>query len=161
MNKTLRQLGLGVSDVIAVNADSPVLDALSLMSKHGISSVAVLGHMGMVLGNISMTDVKFIMKSYKHQLLWETCFQFVSLVRTQQGVEDGQDRIPVFDVRLDTTLGFAVAKLLATKSHRVWVIDEREKAIGVVSLTDVMRAIATTSNGVEIKPLQKGKEADK
>ncbi|RCH80365.1 Protein sds23, partial [Rhizopus azygosporus] len=31
MNKTLRQLGLGVSDVIAVNADSPVLDALSLM----------------------------------------------------------------------------------------------------------------------------------
>ncbi|EIE86289.1 hypothetical protein G6F46_003831 [Rhizopus delemar] len=158
MNKTLRQLGLGVSDVIAVNADSPVLDALSLMSKHGISSVAVLGHMGMVLGNISMTDVKFIMKSYKHQLLWETCFQFVSLVRTQQGVEDGQDRIPVFDVRLDTTLGFAVAKLLATKSHRVWVIDEREKAIGVVSLTDVMRAIATTSNGVEIKPLQKGKE---
>lgn len=71
-----------------------------------------------------------------------------------------QDRIPVFDVRLDTTLGFAVAKLLATKSHRVWVIDEREKAIGVVSLTDVMRAIATTSNGVEIKPLQKGK-ADK
>jgi CBS domain-containing protein len=131
-----------------------------IKGKHGISSVAVLGHMGMVLGNISMTDVKFIMKSYKHQLLWETCFQFVSLVRTQQGVEDGQDRIPVFDVRLDTTLGFAVAKLLATKSHRVWVIDEREKAIGVVSLTDVMRAIATTSNGVEIKPLQKGK-ADK
>ncbi|CEI94059.1 hypothetical protein RMCBS344292_08282 [Rhizopus microsporus] len=160
MNKTLRQLGLGVSDVIAVNADSPVLDALSLMSKYGVSSVAVIGHMGMVLGNISMTDVKFVMRSYKHQLLWKTCFQFVSLVRTQQGVEDGQDRIPVFDVRLDTTLGFTVAKLLATKSHRVWVVDEREKAIGVVSLTDVMRAIAANS-GIEIKPLQKGKDIEK
>lgn len=52
-----------------------------------------------------------------------------------------QDRLPVFDVRLDTTLGYVVAKLLATKSHRVWVIDEREKAIGVVSITDIMRAI--------------------
>ncbi|KAK4509144.1 uroporphyrin-III C-methyltransferase [Mucor velutinosus] len=151
MNKTLRQLGLGVSDVIAVNADSPVLDALALMSKHGISSVAVLGHMGVVLGNISMTDVKHVMKSYRHQLLWKTCFQFVSLVRTQQGIDDGQDRLPVFDVRLDTTLGFAVAKLLATKSHRVWVIDERERAIGVVSITDVMRAFASSA-GVEIKP---------
>ncbi|KAG1082688.1 hypothetical protein G6F42_022484 [Rhizopus arrhizus] len=151
MNKTLRQLGLGVSDVIAVNADSPVLDALALMSKHDISSVAVLGHMGVVLGNISMTDVKHVVKSYRHQLLWKTCFQFVSLVRTQQGIDDGQDRLPVFDVRLDTTLGFAVAKLLATKSHRVWVIDERERAIGVLSITDVMRAIASSA-GVEIKP---------
>ncbi|KAL7314576.1 cell separation during budding [Mucor circinelloides] len=151
MNKTLRQLGLGVSDVIAVNADSPVLDALALMSKHDISSVAVLGHMGVVLGNISMTDVKHVVKSYRHQLLWKTCFHFVSLVRTQQGIDDGQDRLPVFDVRLDTTLGFAVAKLLATKSHRVWVIDERERAIGVLSITDVMRAIASSA-GVEIKP---------
>jgi CBS domain containing-hemolysin-like protein len=39
---------------------------------------------------------------------------------------------------------------LATKSHRVWVVDERERAIGVVSLTDVMRIIATNS-GIEIK----------
>lgn len=30
----------------------------SILGKHGISSVAVLGHMGIVLGNISMTDVK-------------------------------------------------------------------------------------------------------
>ncbi|RCH95336.1 Protein sds23 [Rhizopus stolonifer] len=153
MNKTLRQLGLGVSDVIAINADSPVLDALSLMSKHGISSVAVLGHMDIILGNISMTDIKFVMKSYRHQILWKTCFQFVSIVRTQQGVEDGQDRIPVFDVRLDTTLGFAVAKLLATKSHRVWVVDEREKAIGVVSLTDVMRVIATSNDRFTINEI--------
>lgn len=63
-------------------------------------------------------------------------------------------------MRLDTTLGFTVAKLLATKSHRVWVVDEREKAIGVVSLTDVMRAIAANS-GIEIKPLQKGKDIEK
>ncbi|KAI8881266.1 cystathionine beta-synthase [Backusella circina FSU 941] len=144
MNKTLRQLSIGEASVIAVNADSPVLDALSLMSKHAVSSVAVLGHMGVVLGNISMTDVKHVLKSDSHQLLWKTCFQFVSLVRTQQGIDDGQDRLPVFDVRLDTTLGFTIAKLLATKSHRVWVIDERERAIGVVSLTDVMQVVAST-----------------
>lgn len=62
-----------------------------------------------------------------------------------------KDRLPVFDVRLNTTLGFTVAKLLATKSHRVWVIDERERAIGVVSLTDVMRCIGSKCAGIEIK----------
>ncbi|KAI8097345.1 uncharacterized protein BX664DRAFT_326165 [Halteromyces radiatus] len=146
LNKTLRQLNLGQTDVISVSADSPVLDALSQMSTYGVSSVAVLGHMGVILGNISMTDVKHVLKSYQHRLLWDTCFQFVSLVRTQQGIDDGQDRLPVFDVRLDTTLGFSIAKLLATKSHRVWVTDERDRAIGVVSLTDVMMAITSMAN---------------
>ncbi|CAO3594206.1 unnamed protein product [Absidia cylindrospora] len=150
MNKTLRELNLGQTDVVSVNADSPVLDALSQMSKYGVSSVAVLGHMGVILGNISMTDVKHVLKSYHHRLLWDTCFQFVSLIRNQQGIDDGQDRLPVFDVRLDTTLGFSIAKLLATKSHRVWVTDERDRAIGVVSLTDVTVAISAVGN--EPKP---------
>ncbi|ORX49198.1 CBS-domain-containing protein [Hesseltinella vesiculosa] len=142
LNRTVRQLSLGESAVISVNADSPVLEALSQMSEHGVSSVAVLGHMGVILGNISMTDVKYVLKSVHHRLLWETCIQFVSLIRTQQGIEDGQDRLPVFDVRLETTLGFAIAKLLATRAHRVWVTDERDRPIGVLSLTDIMVAVA-------------------
>ncbi|ORZ24199.1 hypothetical protein BCR42DRAFT_480167 [Absidia repens] len=151
MNKTLRELNLGQTDVVSVNADSPVLDALSQMSKYAVSSVAVLGHMGVILGNISMTDVKHVLKSYHHRLLWDTCFQFVSLIRNQQGIDDGQDRLPVFDVRLDTTLGFSIAKLLATKSHRVWVTDERDRAIGVVSLTDVTVAISAVGNEPKVE----------
>ncbi|KAI8391021.1 uncharacterized protein BYT42DRAFT_179008 [Radiomyces spectabilis] len=146
MNQTLRQLNLGEADVIAVGAESIVLDALSLMRQYGVSSVAVLGNNGEIVGNISMTDVK----SYRYQLLWTRCFQFVRIVRTQQGIDDGQDRLPVFDVRLDTTLGYATAKLLATKSHRVWVTDERDRAIGVVSLTDIIRVIAASA-GINIR----------
>ncbi|KAF7726040.1 cell separation during budding [Apophysomyces ossiformis] len=149
LGKTLRELHLGETNVIGVAADASVLDALSQMSHHGVSSVAVIGNGDVVLGNISMTDVKHVMKSYRHQLLWNTCFQFVGVVRTQQGIIDGQDRLPVFDVRPDTTLGFTVAKLLATKAHRVWVTDERERAISVVSLTDVIRAFASTV-GIEV-----------
>ncbi|KAG0170996.1 cell separation during budding [Apophysomyces sp. BC1034] len=147
LSKTIRQLHLEKTGVIGVGAESSVLDALSQMSHHGISSVAVIGNGGVVLGNISMTD--HVMKSYRHQLLWNTCFQFVGVVRTQQGIIDGQDRLPVFDVRPDTTLGFTIAKLLATKAHRIWVTDERERAISVVSLTDVVRIFASTA-GVEI-----------
>ncbi|KAI9248573.1 hypothetical protein BDA99DRAFT_446229 [Phascolomyces articulosus] len=143
--QTLRQLGLGETEVISAGSDARVLDALSLMSKNGVSSVAVVGSNGVALGNISMTDIKHVMKDFKHNLLWTTCFQFVSMVRTEQGIEDGQDRLPVFDVRLDTRLGFTIAKLLATRSHRVWVTDDMGRPIGVVSLTDVSRILAESA----------------
>jgi hypothetical protein len=79
---------LGDSPVIGIDANSNVLDALSLMSKylvfikntytkqhvlfccyccigsHGVSSVAVLGAGKEVLGNISMTDVKVSIPLY-------------------------------------------------------------------------------------------------
>ncbi|KAI7858290.1 hypothetical protein BDC45DRAFT_457979 [Circinella umbellata] len=145
LGQTLRQLGLGETDVISASSDARVLDALSLMSQNGVSSVAIVGSNGIALGNISMTDIKHVMKDYKHNLLWATCFQFVSMVRTEQGIEDGQDRLPVFDVRLDTQLGFTIAKLLATRSHRVWVTDEMGRPIGVVSLTDVSRVLAESA----------------
>lgn len=41
-----------------------------------------------------ITNVSFVqqhvMKGFKKSLLWITCFQFVSMVRTEQGIEDGQ-----------------------------------------------------------------------
>jgi CBS domain containing-hemolysin-like protein len=47
----------------------------------------------------------------------------------------------VFDVKLDTTLLMTMGKLVATKAHRLWVTDESDVVIGLVSLTDLIRAI--------------------
>lgn len=44
--------------MVGIDADASVLDALSLMSSKGVSSIAVLRDDKYVLGNISMTDVK-------------------------------------------------------------------------------------------------------
>lgn len=90
------------------------------------------------------------MKANSHRMLWKTCFQFVSHIRTQQGITDGQDRLPVFDVHQGTSLGFTIAKLLATKAHRVWVTNEAHQATGIVSLTDVTRIFASLV-GIEVQ----------
>ncbi|CAG8520789.1 13245_t:CDS:10 [Gigaspora rosea] len=119
--------------------------------KNGLSSIAIVDSEGMLLGNISMTDVKYVLRSYSHSLMWKTCHQFVSHVRSGQGLEDGQDRYPVFDVRPTSTLGYTIAKLSATKAHRLWVIDEQMRAVGVVSLTDVLLIFARSA-GANPKP---------
>ncbi|CAO3688777.1 unnamed protein product [Umbelopsis vinacea] len=140
LNKSLRQLGLGEAPVISVEADAIVLDALSLMNKHGVSSLAVIGPTNQLVGNISLTDVKHIIKN-QQKLLWSSCFHFISNIRINQGVIDGQDRHPVFDVRLDTSLLMTMGKLVATKAHRLWVTDETDAVIGLVSLTDLLGSI--------------------
>ncbi|CAG8645746.1 5465_t:CDS:2 [Funneliformis caledonium] len=151
----IEDLDIGRSTVISAQADSFVLEALTMMNKNSLSSIAIVNDDGVLLGNISMTDVKYILRSYSHSLMWRTCKQFVNNVRIRQGLEDGKDRFPVFDVRLTSTLGYTIAKLVATKAHRVWVVDDRMQAIGLVSLTDVLGIIARSA-GANPRPKRPG-----
>jgi hypothetical protein len=57
--------------------------------KHGVSSLAVIGPTNQLVGNISLTDVKHIIKN-QQKLLWSSCFHFISNIRINQGVIDGQ-----------------------------------------------------------------------
>ncbi|CAB4416594.1 unnamed protein product [Rhizophagus irregularis] len=149
--KSLHELNIGKSTVISAQADSFVIEALTMMNKNSLSSIAIVDADGVLLGNISMSDVKYILRSYSHSLMWKTCQQFVGHVRSRQGLEDGQDKYPVFDVRLTSTVGHTIAKLVATKAHRVWVVDERARAIGIISLTDVLCLFARSA-GANPKP---------
>lgn len=52
---------------------------------------------------------------------------------------DGRDSYPVFEVSHSTTVRTAMQKLLATKTHRIWVVAENGHLEGVISLTDIIR----------------------
>ncbi|CAG8655101.1 7569_t:CDS:2, partial [Cetraspora pellucida] len=117
--KPLNELDIGTGFVVSAINDSFVLDALTMMNKNGLSSIAIVDSEGLLIGNISMTDIK--------------------------------DRYPVFDVRPTSTLGYTIAKLSATRAHRLWVVDERMRAVGVVSLTDILLVIARSA-GANPKP---------
>ena len=56
-------------------------------------------------------------------LLSDTCIHFISIILSERGVNDGQDSYPVFHVTPVSTLAHTVAKLCATRSHRMWIVD--------------------------------------
>ncbi|KAI1317049.1 cell separation during budding [Mortierella claussenii] len=143
MQQTLQQTGLSGSKVLSVNGEAQVLEALIIMSKHSVSSLAVLDDQGVLLGNISMTDIQHIMKDLRTSWLWLSCFQFVSKVRMSRGVETGEDQYPVLDVNSKSTFGYTLSKLQATKVHRLWVVNDLGLVVGVVSLTDVYKVLST------------------
>lgn len=119
----LRDLQIGTHQIIAINADAPLTDALLLMNNEGLTSVAVVDQGLNVVGNISTADVRHLTNATSLPLLKSSCMHFISVILSERGVERGRDSFPVFYVNPYSTLAHTVAKLVATNSHRMWVVE--------------------------------------
>ncbi|KAI9822442.1 MAG: cell separation during budding [Pycnora praestabilis] len=119
----LKDLNIGSHTVIAINGDKPLTDALELMNNEGVTSLAVVDNQLNVIGNISNVDVKLLTKTSSLPLLQSSCIHFISVILSNRGMNDGKDSFPVFHVNPFSTLAHTVAKLVATKAHRMWVVD--------------------------------------
>ncbi|KAF2011682.1 hypothetical protein BU24DRAFT_426767 [Aaosphaeria arxii CBS 175.79] len=119
----IKDLHIGSQTVVAINGDKPLTDALELMHNEGISSLPVLDAQNNVIGNISHIDVRLLTKSTSLPLLRSSCIHFISVILTERGVNDGKDSFPVFHVTPVSTVAHTVAKLVATRSHRMWVVE--------------------------------------
>ncbi|CDM33683.1 hypothetical protein DTO013E5_1458 [Penicillium roqueforti] len=121
--RALNELVIGSQEVISINGDKPLSDALHVMNNEGMSSIAVVDNYLNVLGNISTADVKLLTRSSSLPLLHNTCTHFISIILSTRGLIEGKDSFPVFHVNPGSTLAHTVAKIVATRSHRLWVTD--------------------------------------
>ncbi|KAF2470356.1 uncharacterized protein BDR25DRAFT_34242 [Lindgomyces ingoldianus] len=119
----IKDVNIGSHSVYAINGDKPLTDALELMNNEGITSLPVLDSQNNVIGNISHVDVRLLTKSTSLPLLRSSCIHFISVILSERGVSDGKDSFPVFHVNPFSTLAHTVAKLVATRSHRMWVVE--------------------------------------
>ncbi|KAI7249917.1 hypothetical protein KC335_g17441 [Hortaea werneckii] len=121
--RSLKDLQLGAKEVLAINGDKPLSDALRLMHDEGITSLPVLDSHRNVVGNISHVDVRLLTDTSSIPLLSSSCIHFISVILSERGLADGKDSFPVFHVAPFSTLAHTVAKLCATRSHRMWIVD--------------------------------------
>ncbi|KAH8753588.1 hypothetical protein F5883DRAFT_632794 [Diaporthe sp. PMI_573] len=119
----IRDLQIGSQQIISINADAPLAEALMLMSNEGLTSVAVIDNASNVVGNISSADVRLLTSAASLPLLQSTCMHFITIILSERGMEKGRDSVPVFYVNPYQTLAATVAKLVATRSHRMWVVE--------------------------------------
>jgi hypothetical protein len=80
------------------------------------------------VGNISTKDVRHLTHGSNAPLLSSSCMHFISLILSERGMENGQDAVPVFYVNPFSTLAHTVAKLVATGSQRMWVVEDESKS---------------------------------
>ncbi|KAK9470498.1 uncharacterized protein V1510DRAFT_422870 [Dipodascopsis tothii] len=122
MQTPIQDLDIGSAAVISIAGDALVIDALQTMARESITSIAVVDHDANLLGNISIVDVKHLTKSTSAHLLEATCLQFLTVILTDRGLENGKDSFPVFNITPQSTLAHTIAKLVATKAHRMWIV---------------------------------------
>lgn len=144
----LAQLNIGsTTNIISVFGDQPLIDALLLMHGDQISSVAVIDKHRNLLGNISIIDIKHVTKSSQSHLLQKSCLNFVSIILNSRGLENGQDSYPIFHVHPTTSLARTLAKLVATSSHRLWIVSNRKNSASAAPPSSAATS-SSTSNSI-------------
>jgi CBS domain containing-hemolysin-like protein len=143
--KNISELGMGNKrSAITIDGSKSVKEAIQLMNSERVSSVGLTDEEvdGKLVGTFSISDIKYLLKANKLEYLNASCADYISSVRQFQSLEEhhGKDVFPVFSVHQHTKFADLVAKLVATHTHRMFVT-EHGKAIGVVTLADVLEAI--------------------
>lgn len=125
LNSTLQDLKIGSTNPITIYEDQLLIEALQKMFDERVSSLAVIDRKKSLIGNISIVDVKNVSSTKNSHLLFKSVIHFISYNLTQKGIEEGQDQFPIFHVNNQSSLGRVIAKLVATQSHRLWIVENR------------------------------------
>ncbi|KAJ3407452.1 hypothetical protein HDV05_005413 [Chytridiales sp. JEL 0842] len=123
--------------IIAVPESFSAISAFRVMYTHRVSAVPIVDASGRVVANLSASDLRGITASSESLgALLLPVFEFLETKtrRTSEQLKPDQLR----SVKGTDTLGSAARISLDSKIHRVWVEDDDEKPIGVLTLTDML-----------------------
>jgi len=124
--------------------NATVFDALKALHTNGLSSIALTDSKNLLTANLSVADFKYLLQRDQLDALHLTCKLFVQEVRICKDREnDFKTTLPVFVVTKDSTLFHTLGKLIATKTHRLWVVKSSSDhhLIGCISLSDILRGL--------------------
>jgi CBS domain-containing protein len=133
MNKTLKELDLEEGGVVSVLDTEPLIKAFGAIVENQFTGLAVTDTQGRLVGNISASDLKGLTLDNFNQLN-VPIMQFLSTKKKQQSIS----------VTRNSTMSDVVSKLTENKVHRVFVVDETNKLLNIISMTSVMKAFSTT-----------------
>jgi CBS-domain-containing membrane protein len=129
--RTVGDLKLGTrGTVMSMAHTAQAIHAFYLMYFHKVMGVAIVLPDGTLLGNISASDIRGLTPQQFSSLL----LPVTEYLQHQQG-----QMKPPFTVTLSSTFETVIQKLALYRVHRLWIVNEKDQPIGVVSLTDIMK----------------------
>jgi CBS domain-containing protein len=152
MTKTPPRLTDVIShDVVYVNPQDTLREALSVMVENRVSAMPVLNVHGRCVGVISVTDLLAMTKDLSDELnaLSEAGrLDHEALVEKLEHADVLTDQVKdwmspdVVSVEVNSTLQHAAHQMLRNRVHRLIVLDKDNHVVGVVSTMDLLAAFA-------------------
>jgi CBS domain-containing protein len=121
-------------DVITVNLDTPINDAVVTLTDAHISALPVVDSGGRMVGVVSSTDILTSEAEAYDAVEREALFE-------EMMVRDIMTRRPL-TVSPDAEIREAAQQMLYADVHRLFVTSG-DQVVGVISTTDIVRAVAT------------------
>jgi len=121
--------------VLTITESTPGFEAFELMLKHRVSAVGVVDESGVLVGVLSGTDLRII---GAHASTLSLLFRPVKEMLDQSRELNAELVVPVVKVAPTDTLGIAVEHMQDNRVHRVFVVDEENKPVCVLSMKDVL-----------------------
>jgi len=131
---SLQELDLIRKHVHVVQPNELVVDVLEVLQTEMINAVALIDKKGKLIGNFSCFDIHGLFKDpYPH---------LYSPVEDYLRRHNPESLRPVY-CRLEACLNDIMHLMSNEHVHQVWVVDSSLKLVGVVSIKDIIKKIAT------------------
>lgn len=138
MDETMIDAGLPFrKDVVKVAESETAFTTFELLDSKRLSGIAVVDEDSKLIGNTSAVDIKNAVMDGGRTVMNMDILSYLASVRQSQVIKNC--KFPNCHVREDATVGHVVNLLAKTGFHRVFVVDEDMKPVGVISFTDIIQ----------------------
>lgn len=140
---TLDALGIcNYGKVISVKANESVMNVIKILTSSYISAVPILDDQGRLLANFSLSNLKGLQRENFNELFLPV-IDYLQLQR----IKETENFISINNLKAlrpqvcksTDTFEATIYKLVATRVHRLWVVDTQFKVVGVISIGDLFR----------------------
>lgn len=148
---TLSELGFKPKHVYSVKENGLAIEAFKMMSEHKITGVPIVDSDGSIITNISSRDLRNVLTDpnffEKLQLPAE---RFASDLKSKSFLHNAETMYPKICCKFSNKFAEVLHKLAATKIHRIYVVENTEKPVSVISLDDIVSKIFDITKENEI-----------
>lgn len=121
--------------VLAVAIDEQLTGAQDIMARHRVGGLAVVDEAGVLRGALSRTDLLRVREE------GEVSGRARELLSLPTAAVDSVMTRGVHTTRADRGVASAAGVMLRKGVHRLFVVDDRQRPVGVVTTTDIMLAV--------------------
>jgi len=132
---TVQDLKLGFKKVLTVDSTSNAIDAFKLMANNRITSVGLTDTEGKLVSVLSVKDIKVLNMANPFKLLFHSAIKYVQSVRESEV----QESIPTIHCTPKNTLIDILTRISSLRIHRMFVVDENIRPVGIISLGDILQ----------------------
>eukprot|EP00884_Botryococcus_braunii_P005065 jgi/Botrbrau1/1455/Bobra.178_3s0013.1 len=164
---TVESLGWAHGSVISITPDISAIQAVEIMREHGISGLAIVSGSGKLMGNFSISDMRTLVSEHFGSMalpvgeflakehgteFWgvdrRASIDSVEARELDRFAKSDRRHVPGQEVGQELVLARSrqtfievLDKLVKNGLHRLYVVDEEMKPIGIITLTDVLRTV--------------------